>query len=138
MSFFDQAFALVVGIEGGYVNDPQDPGGETKYGISKRAYPNVDIPQLTLDEAKAIYRRDYWNACGCDSMSWERALCAFDCAVNQGEGAEQLIAAHSPDAIELMAQRALRYARSKNFEHDGHGWFRRLFTIMKQAQVIPQ
>ena len=60
MSNFDRAFRFLIGEEGGYVNDPADPGGETKFGISKRAYPQLDIKSLTLDQAKAIYRRDYW------------------------------------------------------------------------------
>ena len=46
--------------EGGYVNDPTDPGGETNYGISKRAYPKIDIKALTKHEAVKIYYKDYW------------------------------------------------------------------------------
>ena len=77
--FFDAAFAIVVGVEGGYTLClPGDPGGETNYGISKRSYPDVDIAQLTLDDAKTIYRRDYWDRCGCGAMPWERAVCALD------------------------------------------------------------
>src|SRR6185312_16903801 len=72
MSFFLPAFKIVVGIEGGYSNDPRDPGGETKFGISKNAYPNLDIASLTLEQAQQIYLRDYWDACGCDTMTWER------------------------------------------------------------------
>ena len=49
MSDFDKAFELVIGHEGGLVDHPADPGGLTKYGISKRAYPNLDIRNLTLD-----------------------------------------------------------------------------------------
>jgi lysozyme family protein len=48
-------------IEGGYVFHPKDPGGETKYGISKRSYPNVDIKNLTKGQAMDIYRRDFWE-----------------------------------------------------------------------------
>ena len=47
--------------EGGYVNDPDDAGGETNFGISKRSYPNVDIKRLTRDEAIDIYKRDWWD-----------------------------------------------------------------------------
>ncbi len=43
--------------EGGYTNDPRDPGGETNWGISKRAYPNLDIKNLAMEEAKRIYKR---------------------------------------------------------------------------------
>ena len=137
MSYFDAAFEIVVGIEGGYVNDPNDAGGETKYGISKRAYPNVDIKQLTLDEAKAIYLRDYWTHCACDTMPWERALCVFDCAVNQGAGAARSLQVQSATVAELMAERALRYAKSQEFERFGKGWMNRLFNVFKKAQVTP-
>ena len=51
----------VLQSEGGYVYDKDDPGGETKYGISKRAYPDFDIKNLTKDDAKAIYLRDFWQ-----------------------------------------------------------------------------
>ena len=50
---------ITPGREGGWVDDPNDPGGKTKYGISKGTYPNVDIKNLTEEDAKSIYRRDY-------------------------------------------------------------------------------
>jgi len=52
----------MIEIEGGYVNDASDSGGETKYGISKRAYPNLDIKNLTVEQAAEIYERDYYRA----------------------------------------------------------------------------
>ena len=58
---FERLIGFVLAHEGGYVNDPQDPGGETKYGISKRSYPHLDIANLTREEAIAIYRRDWWE-----------------------------------------------------------------------------
>ncbi len=60
---FRYAVEMVLQHEGGYVNDPSDPGGETKYGISKRSYPHLDIANLTREEAIAIYRRDWWERC---------------------------------------------------------------------------
>jgi lysozyme family protein len=81
---FDRAFRVVVGHEGGYVNDPRDPGGETKFGISKRAHPSEDIAGMTLERAKAIYLRDYWGPVGCDAMPDEVKLHLFDLAVNSG------------------------------------------------------
>lgn len=60
MAEFEPAVELVLSHEGGYVNDASDHGGETKYGISKAQYPSLDIANLTLDQAKAIYQRDYW------------------------------------------------------------------------------
>lgn len=61
MADFSQAVQLVIQREGGLVVDPNDPGGATKYGISKRAYPNLDIPALTQSQAAQIYHRDYWR-----------------------------------------------------------------------------
>lgn len=57
---FDEVIDYVIENEGGYVNDPNDPGGETKYGISKRTYPMVDIASITKQQAKEFYHRDYW------------------------------------------------------------------------------
>lgn len=81
---FDQAFEIIIGHEGGYVNDPRDPGGETKYGISKRAYPSEDIANLTLDRAKFLYKRDYWDAVDAESLPGVARLMVFDCSVNCG------------------------------------------------------
>lgn len=83
---FDQVFDKLISHEGGYVNDPRDPGGETKYGISKRSYPALDIRALTLADAKAIYRRDYWERAQCDKMPPDLAFDVFDAAVNSGIG----------------------------------------------------
>jgi lysozyme family protein len=57
---FEQAVEVVLAHEGGYVNNPADPGGETKHGISKRSYPHLDIQALTKEQAKEIYYRDWW------------------------------------------------------------------------------
>ena len=81
---FDLAFERLIGHEGGYTNHPKDPGGETKYGISKRSYPAEDIATLTLARAKEIYRRDFWTASGCDSLPEHIRFDLFDMAVNSG------------------------------------------------------
>ena len=57
---FEEIIDHVIDHEGGYVNDPKDLGGETKYGISKRWYPEINIKDLTIDDAKNIYYEDYW------------------------------------------------------------------------------
>lgn len=59
---FLDAVAIVLRHEGGYVCDPADPGGETKYGISKRSYPSLDIKNLSVQQARDIYLRDFWMA----------------------------------------------------------------------------
>lgn len=87
MMNFDEAFDRVIGHEGGYVNDPRDPGGETKYGISKRAYPKLNIRDLTLDQAKSIYKTDYWDKCHIEELPKQVRYEMFDMAVNAGVGA---------------------------------------------------
>jgi len=58
---FDEIIEVVLHHEGGYVNDPKDPGGETNFGIAKRSHPDVDIKNLTKDGAKEIYKEHYWD-----------------------------------------------------------------------------
>ncbi len=100
---FNLAFDRLISHEGGYVNNPADPGGETKWGISKRSYPNLNIRALTRDDAKVIYRADFWNRINADKLPDGVAFQLFDFAVNSGIGT----------AIRYF-QRALRIA------DDGH------------------
>jgi lysozyme family protein len=81
---FDQAFYRLISSEGGYVNNPADPGGETKFGISKRSYPLVDIANLTRDQAREIYRRDFWDRGRMDEYDPAIAFQVLDAAVNHG------------------------------------------------------
>lgn len=81
---FDIAIDRVLKSEGGYVNNPADPGGETKFGIAKRNHPNVDIASLTRDGAIAIYKTEFWDSANCDQMPDALAFQALDFAVNSG------------------------------------------------------
>jgi lysozyme family protein len=81
---FDSSFEKVLGNEGGYVNNPVDPGLETKFGISKRSYPHEDIRNMTVDRAKVIYLRDFWIPCGCATVPEPIKFDLFDMAVNSG------------------------------------------------------
>jgi len=82
---FLNAVEKVLRHEGGYVNDPADPGGETKYGICKRSYPCIDIKSLTREQAVRIYYQDWWRRYGYDMIA-DASLGAktFDLAVNMG------------------------------------------------------
>ena len=85
MADFEQAFQFVLLHEGGYANDPSDPGGETKYGISKRSYPKLDIKNLTVQQAARIYERDFWEKIQGDKIQNQTlANKLFDLAVNMG------------------------------------------------------
>ncbi len=68
----------------GYVNDPYDPGGETKFGIAKNSHPSTDIKDLTWDEACDIYYNQYWLAGSCDKMPGVVGVLQFDGCVNNG------------------------------------------------------
>lgn len=81
---FDIAFERLIGHEGGYVNHPADPGGETNFGITKRSYPKEDIKGMTLERAKEIYQRDFWWKAGCDAVPDAIKFDLFDMAVNSG------------------------------------------------------
>jgi lysozyme family protein len=81
---FQQAVAIVLRHEGGYVDDPADPGGETKFGISRRSYPDLDIAALTSGEAEAIYYRDWWLPHRYGELPAAVACKVFDLAVNLG------------------------------------------------------
>lgn len=85
MASFDPAITLVLKHEGGYVNDPHDPGGETNYGIAKRSHPDVDIRNLTVDQAKDIYHDQYWSPIQGDDIN-DQAVAnnLLDAAVNTG------------------------------------------------------
>lgn len=81
---FEACMAEVFKHEGGYVNDPHDPGGETNLGISKRSYPKEDIRNMTRARAAQIYRRDFWDKLRCDELPDGLDLVEFDAAVNSG------------------------------------------------------
>lgn len=130
---------------GGYV---VDSGGKTKYGISQRAYPNLNIALLTLDQAVQIYYRDYWLKVKGDSLPVPLDLYMLDAAVNQGPTAAiemaQVCAKVAADGIlgyntlqalvkvdpkRYLAHRAERYFTTKGFALDGDGWLMRLFKL---------
>jgi len=70
----------------GYVNDPVDPGGETKFGVAKNANPDLDVKNLDWEGAKAVYYRRYWLNASCDKLPGRIAVLHFDGCVNHGVG----------------------------------------------------
>jgi len=94
---FDQAVAVILRLEGGPSNDPDDAGKRTKFGISERAHPDVDIDALTRERAIEIYRSHYWSPVRGDQLPLPLAFVLFDAAVNQG-----------PDIAARLLQQVLR------------------------------
>ena len=151
---FDRALDIVLRHEGGYVNDPRDPGGETNWGISKRAYPDLDIRNLTREQASDIYWRDYWNKLRPNDLPEELAIALFDAAVNQGVskairllqralgvaqdgvvGGNTLAAVNRTRDVlaRFTAERAIAYANTANFDVYARGWLRRAISTALEA-----
>lgn len=153
---FDDAFERLVGHEGGYVNHPADPGGETKFGISRRSYPGEDIKGLTLARAKAIYLRDFWGPAGCDALPDTLRFDHFDFAVNSGphtaivtlqrvvgETQDGVIGPRTLQAVQSMPETRLvaRYSGARlafmanlpTWPAFGRGWARRIADNLLNA-----
>ena len=109
---FEAAFQKTLGYEGGYVED--DAGkGESNFGINKSANPDVDVKGLTKDQARALYKKRYWDAIGGDDLAAKNpalATVAFDTAVNMGVSkANQLVAQSKGDPLALLGMRQQHY-----------------------------
>lgn len=148
-----QAVDLILDAEGGETDDPNDLGGHTRYGISQAAHPDVDVGTLTREGAIQIYLTEYWDAMSCEDIPWPLSLFVFDCAVNQGKvtatkflqqianikadgimgpetrKAAQWMGEDEATTLEYMAQRILKYQKTKNFKLYGHGWVARVLRM---------
>ena len=150
---FQQLFDRLIGHEGGYVNDLQDPGGETNWGVTKRtAMANGytgNMKTMTRQQAYEIYRRAFWLRYNCEQMPDAVAYQFFDAAVNHGFGNasrmlqravgvldDGIIGKYSIEAINrnpisdtlmvLNGERLNFYTRLKNFDRYGKGWVNRV------------
>jgi len=116
MNRFDECVNVVIGFEGGYVNDKDDKGGETNYGITASTLEsakakgwvpsNITIKNIKLDHAKTIYKKGYWDAVQADSLPHPLDLIMFDSAVNHGPNAAVKLLQKSLNAL-------LRYTELK-------------------------
>ncbi len=157
MATFEQAFTQIIGNEGGFTNNRSDPGnwtggrpgqGEcrgTKFGISAHAYPDLDIANLTLDDAHAIYRRDYWDKLQAGELPGPLALLAFDAAVNNGisRARQWLILARKQSTgaaicAEFQAQRLAFMASLPTWKTFGLGWARRLCRLPYESLTMTE
>ncbi len=93
MAGFLQALPVILRFEGGYVNDPDDPGGATNKGITQKTYdawqkskslPQKAVRRISDAEVEAIYHRDYWIKGKCDALPWPASLAHCDACVNHG------------------------------------------------------
>jgi len=153
---FNGAVDLILAHEGGYSNDPADPGGETNYGISKRAFPGIDIKKLTRLQAIELYREHYWQPLKCDQLPSGTDLMAFDAAVQHGVPTAAKLLQQAAGVVadghigpitmaavtkqgtcrEFAARRMELYASLNHFKRFGGGWSRRLMTIFERAIAL--
>lgn len=155
---FEEAVKIILYHEGGLVDHAKDPGGLTNFGISQRAYPQLDIRNLTPEIASEIYRSDYWDRFKVGELPPALRLAVFDSAVNQGGTAAlgllqaalglEVTGKPSPALTEKAASvssalvlkkfiflRWQRYAKHKNFSTFAAGWARRLLDISLESAL---
>lgn len=158
---FDRAFELLIGHEGGYTTNRNDRGNwtggkvgvgilkGTKFGIAANTYPNLDIKNLTVEQAKEIYLRDFWKKARCDELPHTVRFDVFDIAVNSGVKRAHILlqralqvtddgivgvktkaalSKYDPEQLlmRLAAERILFYSNLNDFKHFGKGWVRRV------------
>lgn len=127
-----KAVDFTLGWEGGYVNDPADPGGETRWGISKNAHPELDIRNLTREEAIQIYHKEYWLGSGSHQLPWPLCLVHFDSAVNSGVvNANYWLQAAEYEPTRYLALRLRAYTKLETWQRFGAGWTRRICDLME-------
>ena len=90
MSNYNECLKIILMHEGGYVNHPKDPGGETNLGVTKRVYEEFggtkDMKDLTQEDVEPIYKKNYWDKIKGDDLPDGLDLCVFDFGVNAGPG----------------------------------------------------
>jgi lysozyme family protein len=118
-STYDEALRRLLTHEGGYTNHPSDPGGPTNFGITiydyrKYVKPNAtaaDVRAMTVGEAKAIYRKRYWDAQRCDELAAGVDYSVFDYGVNSGIGRSGKVLRRVvglPDSTHVVTDEVLR------------------------------
>lgn len=157
---FDQAFDLLITHEGGFTNRPfsDDPGGRTMYGVTERVAKEHGyvgrMEDLTLDFAKKVYRKSYWDACNCDQMQDSLRYPLFDAAVNSGVTqaikwlqssvgvkADGVIGPMTLHAVNMAAPQVVRQQMLgkrlrfmtdlRNWSANARGWSRRIAAILE-------
>ena len=91
---YEKCLEMILHHEGGYVNHPEDPGGITNLGVTKRVYEDWvgysvsehTMQNLTEEDVAPIYRKNYWDRIKADDMPSGLDLCVFDFGVNAGTG----------------------------------------------------
>ena len=137
MANFEEAIVKTLVHEGGakFTSDPKDRGGDTKFGISQRAYPELDIKNLTEETAKVIYKKDYWDKVKADNIDTQLiAENIFDTAVNMGvrtasRMAQEILSINPADGI--IGPQSLKIINSASVD-----LFISKYTLQKVAHYV--
>ena len=167
---FDKCFERLIGHEAGYTDDPRDDGNwtggrqnlgilkGTKYGIAANTYPELDIKNLTLDHAKSIYKRDWWDKIAADQIDTAIVFQLWDFAINAGMPRAVMALQQSvgvvddgkigaitraaiakmsiTDVIMRLAARRLRfYTQCSKWAINGKGWVNRTAANLDYAAM---
>jgi hypothetical protein len=127
--------------DGGYTNDPVDPGGETKFGVAKKFHPEVDVKNLTLQQALEIYKKDYWDKYRCDDFEMPFAICVLDGYVQHKPVVQaKLIEDSDRDVATYIQLRRAFYQRliDKNpaLAKYKNGWNNRMTDLRKYCDIV--
>ena len=145
-SNFDRSLKLVLAYEGGWTNDPHDPGGATMWGIIQREYnayrarhgqTQQSVRNISVSERDDIYRNEYWNAMGCDALPSGLDFCVFDAAVNSGTGrSAQWLKASGGDTDKFCDIRLAFLQRLSTWRYFGGGWGDRVASVRRSAKLF--
>lgn len=165
---FDEAFKRLIGHEGGYSTDRRDPGNwtggrvgvgtlkGTKFGLAANTYQNLDIKNLTLEQAKEIYKKDWWDKLGGHGLHSAITFQLWDFAINAGRSraikelqqvagvvADGIIGPKTIEAVNaldlndvllsLTAERLKFYTSLSKWPTYGKGWTNRVADNLKYA-----
>lgn len=141
-----RAIAFVRRWEGGWADNPADPGGATNKGITigtfkawraargQQTPTKEDLRNISDEEVNRIFYEWYWLASGADRLSWPLCLCQMDTAVNAGVGkAQEMLTKSNGIFLAYMGHLITWYTEIKNFETFGRAWIRRRADILLEA-----
>ena len=145
-SNYDKCLKAILHHEGGYVNHPKDPGGETNLGVTKRVYiehgGTKDMKELTVEDVAPIYKKGYWDKMKGDDLPGGLDLCVFDFGVNAGPGrsakylqtmigtvADGGIGPNTLKAVEAYVSEHGIIKSIENFQEARQGYYEKLSTF---------
>lgn len=142
---FDTSLKRVLKSEGGYTNDPQDPGGPTNFGITihdYRAYIDrngtaLDVKKMTVDQAAKIYKSKYWDTVNGDELPSGVDYCVFDYGVNSGVSRANRVLRQVGPNIDAICDERLRFLHGlRTWPHFGKGWASRVAYVRAGAKQM--